>query len=122
MTSDVHHFLSVKSRQRQKRIDKTKTPHHKKKHKMLEHERLKKETKEAVVTRKKRHGTHKSRIGMTKGCNEEEIDVQKKKPAKQTTKSGTCTQCGEVGHLCPTNKNCKHCIPSGQASQKGGAK
>ena len=117
MTPDVHHYLSIKSINRAKRLAKTKTKEFKKKRKSDEYDRLKKDTEEAKRSRQRRDGTYKPGIGLLTGGYDEDdgggkpAARKKKQSTSKYNPDATCSGCGEKGHWRPTNKLCKNYVP-----------
>jgi len=105
MTPDILHYLTVKSKVRQKRIAKTKTTEWKKKRKADEYRRLQEDTKEAKRARAKREGSvYQPGIGMTGGY---DLEEQKDEPEPPSDPNKICSRCKQPGHLRPTNKLCR---------------
>jgi len=108
VTPDILHYLTVKSKVRQKRIARTKTTDYKNKRKADEYRRLKDDTNDAKRARAKRDGSvHKPGIGMTGGYDVEE----QKETEPHSDPSKTCSRCKQPGHLRPTNKLCQFYAP-----------
>ena len=110
MHDDVRHYLQVKSSNRQKRLDKTKSKAYKLKRKRGEMEKIKKEAAEATVARAKRDGVYESGIGLTGGYIEvDDDDDGNKKPAAKVARDSSkppCAACGGTDHQRTTSKKC----------------
>jgi hypothetical protein len=105
MTSNVMHFLSVKARNRTKRIDKSKTSDKKKTRKEAYFETLKANEAVAARAKAKRDGTYKPGQNM----NDDSSDDSTRRPTqRQTNRKGpaVCPHCGKKGHKTTGSKKC----------------
>lgn len=113
VTNDILHYLTVKSKNRDSRVAKTKTTAYKRKRKADEYARLKRDTEDAIKDKCKREGAvYKSGIGMDGG-----YDLTAVPSKKPLDKSKRCSKCNELGHLRPTNKLCKYYVPRKKQEQ-----
>jgi hypothetical protein len=98
VTPPIRHFLEMKQKNRQKRIQKRKQTATKKARKQLKFTKLKEEEAKAIRARHKRDGTYKSGGNLQDGGFE-----NTKKPAKGPI---VCPHCGHKGHKTTRSKKC----------------
>lgn len=115
VTPDIMHFLTVKDRERSKRLEKLKASKQKKRRMKGKIDALRNETTIAVKERARREGTYRRGMniaaGSSGGFTAEEIEDANNKKKKKSTKNVICPHCGKTGHSRRSSKDCDQHVP-----------
>jgi hypothetical protein len=108
MTPNVRHFLSVKEKKRNKRIQKVKSTEAKKLRKLSHFDKLKAEESAAIVARAKRDGTYRKGQNMDDDVLDEGMQPPLPTGTRARRVTPVCPHCGKKGHTTTRSKKCLH--------------
>jgi hypothetical protein len=105
MTPNIAHYLGVRERNREKRINKTKSNAAKKGRKEKVYEKLRKDEQVKRNERKKKYGVYRTGINLDDPSEYGWVKSPKKK-SKQTLEGVICKHCGLAGHSRTSSRKC----------------
>jgi hypothetical protein len=112
MTPNIRHFLGIKERNRQKRIQKTKTKDAKRIRKEKIFEKLRNDEQVKRNERKKKFGVYRTGINMEDPEQYAWVKSPPRKRSKQSLQGIVCKHCGLTGHSRTSSRQClKHKAP-----------